>query len=453
MNSTVFRISLDIHEVNSQVTLRVKKGDSARQILIALTEGGRPYKISEDCMAVFTAKKPDETILYNGCEIQGNRILYAMTPQTCTVVGAMKCEIRVYGTGGALITSPRFTILVDDTVYSDDDVVDSSSEFSALTDLMAKAQQIIAEYEAWLENAEDYATQDELQKLQTLVGEEEYLTLLEAVSVLDAVYGLRENLTELGKEQNVIGKNASDAIAQAKQASDTANSAVVVADSANNTAVNALYIAQVAHDNSVTAVEEAEEARLIAEDAEQAAITAISMGNHIIRASTADGVSYVAPKSDTLPAIATGTAGGHTGKGTRIVFIPSWPNTAASPTLKIGDGEAIPIRLRSAANKGDNDQAPDATDDIPIGALMAGVPYAMTFCGKCWLIDSLIGRIGGGKIYVSDTMPEGLKPGDAWVNTGEELAAPITQGQMETYVNTAIQTALAAITIAEEGAY
>ena len=147
MNSTVFRISLDIHEVNSQVTLHVKKGDSARQILIALTEGGRPYRISEDCMAVFTAKKPDETILYNGCEIQGNRILYAMTPQTCTAVGAMKCEIRVYGAGGELITSPRFTILVDDTVYSDGDVVDSASEFSALTALVVQAKELVESLE------------------------------------------------------------------------------------------------------------------------------------------------------------------------------------------------------------------------------------------------------------------------------------------------------------------
>lgn len=247
MNSTVFRISLDIHEVNSQVTLRVKKGDSARQILIALTEGGRPYKISEDCMAVFTAKKPDETILYNGCEIRGNRILYAMTPQTCTVVGAMKCEIRVYGAGGALITSPRFTILVDDTVYSDGDVVDSSSEFSALTELMAKAQQIIAEYEAWLENAEDYATQEELQKLQTLVGEEEYLTLLKAVSVLEAVYGIRADLTELGEQQQVVAQNAANAVLTANLASEAAADAQKKSDAAATAVDTAVKKAEDAH--------------------------------------------------------------------------------------------------------------------------------------------------------------------------------------------------------------
>ena len=185
----------------------------------------------------------------------------------------------------------------------------------------------------------------------------------------------------------------------------------------------------------------AEEARLLAEDAEQTAITAISMGNHIIRAETSDGVSYVAPKSDTLPAIATGTAGGHTGKGTRIVLIPSWPNTAESPTLKIGDGEVIPIRLRSAANKGDNDQVPDATDDIPVGALMAGVPYAMTFCGKYWLVDSLIGGTGGGRVSVQDEEPENAQEGDVWIDTDEEPeeADTVTAEELEEALSIAAQ--------------
>lgn len=123
--------------------------------------------------------------------------------------------------------------------------------------------------------------------------------------------------------------------------------------------------------------------------------TAISMGNQIIYAKTSDGINYIASKSNTLPTIATGSGGTHKGKGTQIVFIPDGTNRVTLPTLKIGNGEAIPIRLRSASNKGIDDQAPDATDDVPVGALMAGVPYAMTFCGLYWLVDSMIGGVGG----------------------------------------------------------
>lgn len=119
------------------------------------------------------------------------------------------------------------------------------------------------------------------------------------------------------------------------------------------------------------------------------------MGNQIIYAETSDGISYIASKSNTLPTIATGSGSRHKGKGTQIVFIPNGQNTITLPTLKIGNGEVIPIRLRSASNKGSDDQAPDATDDVPVGALMAGVPYAMTFCGKYWLVDSMIGGVSG----------------------------------------------------------
>ena len=295
MNSTVFRISLDIHEVNSQVTLRVKKGDSARQILIALTEGGRPYKISEDCMAVFTAKKPDETILYNGCEIQGNRILYAMTPQTCTVVGAMKCEIRVYGAGGALITSPRFTILVDNTVYSDGDVVDSSSEFTVLTRLLS-----------------------------------DMLTLQQR---LEQFYHAKLPL-----------------------------------------------------------------------------VRGIGQGNDTYGAEEAS-----------LGALSAGSFGAHEGKGTRILFVPDSENTTNSPTLSLNGGEAIPIRLRARRNQGENADSPEAAVFVPVGALMRGVPYTMTFCGKYWLVDSFISSDTecASDPYEAETMrafaakAQGLRDGDS----------------------------------------
>ena len=42
MNTADFYLSLDIHESSAQVALRVKKGDTARRLLITLTENGKP---------------------------------------------------------------------------------------------------------------------------------------------------------------------------------------------------------------------------------------------------------------------------------------------------------------------------------------------------------------------------------------------------------------------------
>lgn len=143
MNQSTYRILLDIHNDSSQVSLSAKKGDTIRAIYATLTERGNPYNIGLDCTAVFTAKKPDGNILYNNCVIEGNVIKYDVSPQTTSAIGKVECEFRLYGVDNELITSPRFSIIVSNTVYSDEDVIESTSEASALTALVAEANEVI----------------------------------------------------------------------------------------------------------------------------------------------------------------------------------------------------------------------------------------------------------------------------------------------------------------------
>lgn len=112
-------------------------------------------------------------------------------------------------------------------------------------------------------------------------------------------------------------------------------------------------------------------------------------GLQIVRAvHTADDV-YTAT-GDALPSVVPGYNGQHTGKGSQIVFIPGGENTTAAPKLQLNGGSKVQIRMRAPRNQRDNSQSPDATLPVPIGALMNGVPYTMTFCGYFWLIDSFV---------------------------------------------------------------
>ena len=114
-------------------------------------------------------------------------------------------------------------------------------------------------------------------------------------------------------------------------------------------------------------------------------------GLQIVRAvHTADDV-YTAT-GDALPLVVPGYNGQHTGKGSQIVFVPGAENTTAAPKLQLNGGSAVQIRMRAPWNKRDGWQSPDATLPVPVGALMNGVPYTMTFCGYFWLIDSNIER-------------------------------------------------------------
>ena len=135
MNHSIQRISLDIHNAGSGATVSAKRGDTGRKIAISLVEGGVPYIISADCYAVFTAKKPDGNVVFNDCMIENNSIIYEVTEQTVVVEGRVDCEIKLYGDGGKLITSPKFTLIVSGTVYDEGDEVESSDEFQALTAL------------------------------------------------------------------------------------------------------------------------------------------------------------------------------------------------------------------------------------------------------------------------------------------------------------------------------
>lgn len=154
MNSSTHDITLNIHGHGSNVSVRAKRGDTGRVLRITLMDGRKPYAITEECRAVLTAKKEDGNILYNGCEIVGNTICYEFTPQTTSCAGRAKCEIKLYGADDKLLTSARFALLVEDTVYNEGDEVESEKEVSELTQLISRAAELIADIEKKLaENA------------------------------------------------------------------------------------------------------------------------------------------------------------------------------------------------------------------------------------------------------------------------------------------------------------
>ena len=144
MRYTEQKFTLDIHETMSSVSLSVKKGDTARRMLIHLADNGYPYHISEDCYAVFTAKKPDGKVVFNNCRIEDCVIVYEFTDQTVAAAGLMDCEIILYGSSGQQLTSACFSIIVEDTIYDTETEVESADEYNALADLIGKNQKLFS---------------------------------------------------------------------------------------------------------------------------------------------------------------------------------------------------------------------------------------------------------------------------------------------------------------------
>lgn len=147
MERIKYRMSLDMFEVASQTTIKAKKGDTACSIYVTLTENGKIYHIVDGCHAVFSGKKPDGNYLFNSetCRIEDNTIIYDFTKQTTPIEGIVECELILYK-GEDKLTSPRFNLKVDSTVYNGEDIV-STPEADALKDLTDRAENVVAQFD------------------------------------------------------------------------------------------------------------------------------------------------------------------------------------------------------------------------------------------------------------------------------------------------------------------
>ena len=152
MKITETDISLDVLRLQSQGSLQVMLGDTARRIRFFLHEQGEPYELSSEVTAVLGAKKPDGTCLFQHCSVESGQIYYDFDPQFAAAVGTVFCELRLYGEDGKLLTSPRFSVMVTDTVYHEGDEIESSSEFSALTKLIEETQDIRRQWDSLIDS-------------------------------------------------------------------------------------------------------------------------------------------------------------------------------------------------------------------------------------------------------------------------------------------------------------
>ena len=222
MNDSIYRISLDVHEHGSQTVLKAKHTDTGRTLCISLRHGGTPYPVTLDVYAVFKATKSDGTIIYNACTIEGGEIIYEFTEQTCAAIGRSSCEIALYDMDGNHITSPRFTLLVDGTIYPDD-VVESTDEFSALTDLIAKTL-----------SSNDAATE----------------ATSKANAATDNANTATQNANEATQTANQAASAATQAAQSANTATNNANGAATSANEATLAANNAASGANLAAENA-----------------------------------------------------------------------------------------------------------------------------------------------------------------------------------------------------------
>ena len=140
MNSSAYRFTLDLHSTQSQISLPVTLGDTARVFYISFADGGLPYIIADGCLAMISIKRPTGTFLEAFCAIESNTTVkydFEQNEKTAVVEGVHDCSITIYNDEGRELASPRFTMIVSAKVVNRDDINASDEELNAVDAMIA----------------------------------------------------------------------------------------------------------------------------------------------------------------------------------------------------------------------------------------------------------------------------------------------------------------------------
>ena len=170
MNTSIFRFTLDLQSVQSQISSPVTRADTARTWEISFSDGNQPFLLEDGFLAKLEIKRPTGTYLEEFCAIkERTNVLYyfSQNENTAAVEGLHDCAVILYGADGTVIGSPRFSMIVTDRVISSDDVNLSDDDKTAV-EAMITAEASRQEAERLRVNAEAERVSAESARVQTM---------------------------------------------------------------------------------------------------------------------------------------------------------------------------------------------------------------------------------------------------------------------------------------------
>lgn len=118
-------ITLDLQEPGLREAIHVKKSDNGRVLQVILQDGGLSYSPGERIRAALTARKPGGSLVYQECSSDGGSLCLPITAQLTQEPGQVDCELKLYDAQDVHLTTGRFSLLVEDTLYHDGDEVET----------------------------------------------------------------------------------------------------------------------------------------------------------------------------------------------------------------------------------------------------------------------------------------------------------------------------------------
>ena len=249
MNYIEHRFSLAVDKTISQKSLEVKRGDTLNRLIISLTEYGFPYCISEECRAFYI-----EDDIMNPCTIDNNRIIYDITTQTVKTLGEHPCEIRLIGFDDEVITAAKFSVIVEDTIYSDGlEETIPENDVSTLTGLISEAIEVIEATNEAAEKSQEIV--NTLENKQQELNQKVESASASAQSASASERAAKASESAAASSANEASTSASNASASATAAEASKNSAAMHESNASSHETNARGYKESAQASAQTAAE------------------------------------------------------------------------------------------------------------------------------------------------------------------------------------------------------
>lgn len=125
-------------------TIDAKQNDiNSRFIEFTLVNNSLPLNLTGHTVKIF-AIKADNTLIFNNVTITNateGKVLVELTSQALAVIGSLECELVIYGSNNSVLSTKSFAINVIKSIR-DDLAVESTNEFTALTEAFSTVQEL-----------------------------------------------------------------------------------------------------------------------------------------------------------------------------------------------------------------------------------------------------------------------------------------------------------------------
>lgn len=150
MKTIDYRFNLDLHAEGAQLFRNVQQGDTAIRLVVTFSEEGKPYPLDTlgaNKVIAFAAAKADNQHVYTTeCTVDGNSVVITLPQQATAAAGMALCQFKLID-GGLIKASPMFGLNVCANPHDEQEIIPSSTDFIALTNLIATIQSKLDNHE------------------------------------------------------------------------------------------------------------------------------------------------------------------------------------------------------------------------------------------------------------------------------------------------------------------